>query len=65
VRDASGNIIHRETFYSKYKTINGITLVGRHAGDPKDGTRVLRSEYRPSAPRPTPPDPAPSPSPTP
>jgi vancomycin resistance protein YoaR len=65
VRDASGNIIHREMFYSKYKTINGITLVGRHAGDPKDGTRVLRSEYRPSAPRPTPPDPAPSPSPTP
>ena len=40
VRDASGNVIHQETFYSKYRRITGITLVGRSAGDPPPGTRV-------------------------
>lgn len=68
VRDASGNVIHEETFFSKYKTINGIVLVGRYSGDPRAGTMVLRSEYRPTTPKPTPaptPDPTPTPAPTP
>jgi vancomycin resistance protein YoaR len=66
VRDAAGNIIHQETFYSKYKTINGITLVGRYAGDPPAGTRVLRSEFKPTSPAPDPePEPSPEPSPSP
>jgi vancomycin resistance protein YoaR len=29
VRDASGNVIHKETYYSHYARITGITLVGR------------------------------------
>ncbi len=40
VRDANGNVIHRDTFYSRYAMIKGITLVGRRAGDPKHGTEV-------------------------
>lgn len=28
VRDAQGNVLHRDTFVSRYATINGITLVG-------------------------------------
>jgi len=31
VRDASGKIIHRDTWYSDYKRVNGILLVGRAA----------------------------------
>jgi vancomycin resistance protein YoaR len=42
VRDASGKVIHQETFYSKYRTINGILLVGRAPTDPPAGTRVQR-----------------------
>ncbi|HVM29160.1 MAG TPA: VanW family protein [Candidatus Limnocylindrales bacterium] len=42
VRDASGKVIHRDTFYSKYRTISGILLVGRGPTDPVAGTRVQR-----------------------
>ncbi|MBA2275963.1 MAG: VanW family protein, partial [Chloroflexi bacterium] len=41
VRDASGAIVHRDTFYSNYAAIDGITLVGRSPGDPPDGTIVV------------------------
>ncbi|MBA2275373.1 MAG: VanW family protein [Chloroflexi bacterium] len=41
VRDASGAIIHEETYYSPYAAIDGITLVGRSPGDPPDGTVVV------------------------
>ena len=34
VRDASGNVIHEDTFISHYKTIDAIKLVGRYPGDP-------------------------------
>ena len=68
VRDRSGTVLHQETFYSKYRTIKGITLVGRYSGDPKKGTQVLASAYRPTRPAPPPdptPDPTPAPTPTP
>lgn len=42
VKDANGRVIHQETFYSKYRTIYGITLVGRGPIDPVAGTRVQR-----------------------
>jgi hypothetical protein len=29
VRDRNGNVIHRDSYYSSYATITGITLVGR------------------------------------
>jgi hypothetical protein len=29
VRDKSGKVIHRETYYSNYARITGVTLVGR------------------------------------
>ena len=54
VRDAAGTIIHSNTWYSNYKRVNGIVLVGVKANTP--------------APTPTPgpvPTPAPAPEPTP
>ena len=56
VYDAAGTEIHRNTYFSSYRTVNGITLVGpAPAAAPK-----------PPAPAPTPPPtPAPSPTPTP
>ena len=41
VKDASGKIVHRDTYYSNYAAIDGITLVGRSPGDPPDGTIVI------------------------
>jgi hypothetical protein len=32
VRDAQGNIIHENTWYSDYRTVNGITEVGPKRG---------------------------------
>jgi vancomycin resistance protein YoaR len=54
VRDATGTVIHSNTWYSNYKRVNGIVLVGVKATTP--------------APTPTPgpvPTPAPTPEPTP
>ena len=53
VRDASGKVIHRDTWYSDYKRVNGIVLVGKAS--------------TPSTPKPTPkptstPGPTPAPS---
>jgi vancomycin resistance protein YoaR len=42
VRDANGNVIHRDTFRSNYKTINGITQIGWQEGDPRPGKIVDR-----------------------
>ena len=46
VRDASGNVIHHDTFQSHYKTITGLVEVGRYAGDPKAGTKVTTAQWR-------------------
>ncbi len=46
VKDASGNVIHQDTFKSNYKTIDGLILVGRYAGDPSSGTKVLESVWK-------------------
>jgi vancomycin resistance protein YoaR len=52
VRDAAGAVIHDDTWYSDYKRVNGILLVGKAATTP--------------APSPSPsPDPSPVPSPSP
>jgi vancomycin resistance protein YoaR len=45
VTDVSGNVIHSDTFHSKYKLLNGLAMVGRYPGDPPAGTLVLASEY--------------------
>jgi len=42
VRAANGRVLHKDTFYSRYAMIKGITLVGRSPGDPKHGTEVRR-----------------------
>jgi hypothetical protein len=34
VRDKSGKVIHRTTYYSNYSRANGVTLVGRAAASP-------------------------------
>jgi hypothetical protein len=47
VKDSAGNVIHEDEFYSKYKTVDGITQVGRYPGDPPDGTTIPRSEFHP------------------
>lgn len=64
VRDAQGNVIHEETFFSHYKKLDAITLVGRYPGDPVAGTQIRPEQY-PGAPEPNPtPDPNPDPTPT-
>jgi vancomycin resistance protein YoaR len=54
VRDASGQVLHEETFYSRYARILGITLLGRYPTDPPHGT-VVRVEDRVPPPSPAPP----------
>jgi vancomycin resistance protein YoaR len=70
VRDAAGNIIHQDSFFSHYKRLDGITEVGRYAGDPPAGTRIPIDQYHGGGPGPTPtpsnsPNPSHSPRPTP
>jgi vancomycin resistance protein YoaR len=55
VRDAAGNVIHTETFYSHYSRVDGIILVGKSAPKP---TPSPDPSTKPSAP---PADPSPSP----
>jgi vancomycin resistance protein YoaR len=50
VRDASGNVIHEDTFFSDYIKVDGIYRVGRYPGDPRAGTRIPASEYVRSGP---------------
>jgi vancomycin resistance protein YoaR len=50
VRDASGQVIHEETYYSRYARIRGITLLGRSPGDPPHGTEIRPSERTPAPP---------------
>ena len=50
VKDANGAIMHEDEFHSKYRTINGITQVGRYPGDPEDGTIIPASQYNPHNP---------------
>lgn len=38
VRDATGSVIHEDTYFSNYRRIDGITQVGRYPGDPEHGT---------------------------
>jgi vancomycin resistance protein YoaR len=45
VRDAAGNVIHEDTFVSDYKTVNGMSEVGRYPGDPPAGTIIPASNY--------------------
>lgn len=40
VSDANGTIIHRETYYSKYVRVDGLTLVGWQEGDPPLDTTI-------------------------
>jgi vancomycin resistance protein YoaR len=54
VRDANGVIIHQDTFFSHYKMIKGITLLGRSPGDPKAGTTVPFFPARSADPDPEP-----------
>jgi PKD repeat protein len=60
VRDANGNIIHQDTFRSRYKRTDGIILLGRYPGDPPANTKI---PYGPLPPRPGP-GPTPTPGPT-
>jgi hypothetical protein len=50
VRDKSGRVIHSDTWFSDYRRVNGIVLVGKSS--------------TPATPKPTP-NPAPTPAPTP
>ena len=55
VRDAQGNVLHEDTFFSHYKKLDAITLVGRYPGDPPDGTLVRPEDYHPGGTPPPPP----------
>lgn len=41
VKDASGNVIWKDTFNSQYRMLPGLIDLGRKPGDPPAGTRVL------------------------
>ena len=45
VKDANGDVIHKDTWHSKYKRLDGLTKVGRYHGDPPEGTRILEADY--------------------
>lgn len=45
VRDSAGNVIHEDVFHSRYRTIDGITQVGRFPGDPPAGTTIPAANY--------------------
>jgi hypothetical protein len=65
VRDADGTVIHSNTWYSNYKRVNGIVLVGVKSTVPAPTpTPAPTATPAPPAPTPTPaPDPAPTPAP--
>ncbi|HSG85058.1 MAG TPA: VanW family protein [Candidatus Limnocylindrales bacterium] len=58
VRDASGAIIHQETWYSHYKPVDGVILVGASSSGGSGGG----SSPSPAPPSPAPPAPSPAPS---
>jgi len=60
VRDASGAVIHSDTWYSNYKRVNGIVLVGRKETTPSPSPSPSPS---PDPSTPPAPDPAPTPAP--
>ena len=41
VRDRDGNVIHKDTYYSRYATVDGVTLVGVRSDDPRNGRHVV------------------------
>lgn len=47
VRDASGNVIHQDTYRSDYKKVDGIVLLGRCNNDPPAKTKI---PYTPTPP---------------
>jgi vancomycin resistance protein YoaR len=66
VRDRSGNVIHTDEFFSHYKKLNQIILVGRYANDPPAGTQVPNGpQPDPNPTNPPPPTPNPEESPAP
>lgn len=66
VRDSSGAVIHSDTWYSDYKRIDGIILVGTGGATPKPTTTPPPSATPAPTPAPTSgPTPAPEPTPEP
>jgi vancomycin resistance protein YoaR len=61
VRDANGRVIHQEVWFSHYKRVDGIILVGTGGGS----TQAASAPAAPPAAQPTPAPPAPAPSPSP
>jgi len=64
VWNAAGDLIDENVWNSQYKKLDGLTMVGRYQGDPKAGTRVLKSDYVPGGSKPNP-TPTPTATPTP
>ncbi len=64
VRDSSGAVIHSDTWYSDYKRIDGIILVGTGGATPKPTTTPPPSATPAPTPAPTS-EPTPAPEPTP
>jgi vancomycin resistance protein YoaR len=70
VKDATGTVLHQETFYSHYARVDGLVMVGVAPGDPRlaggASTKPTPSPAAPASPSPTPtPAPTPIPPPTP
>ncbi|MEO6349214.1 MAG: peptidoglycan binding domain-containing protein [Candidatus Limnocylindrales bacterium] len=66
VRDAAGNVIHSDEFFSHYKKLDQIILVGRYVNDPPAGTQIPNGpqpDPSPTNPPPVTPDPNATPAP--
>jgi vancomycin resistance protein YoaR len=50
VYDATGAVIHENTFYSDCIRVNGVYEVGRYPGDPRHGTKIPAAEWAPTGP---------------
>jgi hypothetical protein len=58
VRDATGAVIHQDTWISNYRRLDAITEIGRYPTDPPAGTRIRPEDYTgPPTPPPPPPPP--------
>ena len=68
VRDASGSVIHEDTWYSDYKRVDGIILVGTGGATSQPSASPTPAPSAAPTPAPTPepiPEPTPEPSPVP
>jgi hypothetical protein len=59
VYDAKGNVMHQDTWFSSYRVVNGVTLVGPSASAPAPPAQGTAGSSSTDATGDAPPEPAP------